>query len=603
MAVFGNDSAWQRLKRTFVEGRAVILLSGILLALVPPFLLILLGSWLKLTIRDENAHPVFDSVLRMVQSVTGTSADTAVPRALYGGLAVMALALAFLQAVLGQWYRRAIYRAANRAASTLRRQVHAQVFRLGTQDALGEERSWPREIFLDRIEHIRLGLVHWYRTMPHAVLLLVLLVALALMLNVWLALLTIALALLVVRWDRWLFEQAQRASRRFADQARLAGEYLAETMNLAPLAVGYAMSSSPAGPIAERLRQQEQQSLRADLASAVRTPWYWFVVLGCVVFWLLLVSLSQQASVVNSLIVLLALAGAWFPLMRIRRWRSEQLECLRAAKEVVHFLDREPPVQDLPAAQPLGRLNHQLKFDAVTVVDRHGNKLLDQVSFSIAAGSRTALVASHPRTTRALIELMPRLADPTSGRVLFDEQDLRFATVESARRQTLLVLRDALVFTGSVTENITCGESSFSTDQIHDAAKKSQIIDVVLTLPDNFETIIGKHGHQLNVWQEFRVALARALIRNPSVLVVEEPLVPPPEADQQAVELALQNAAAGRTLILVSRRLPALRSADTVMLFHQGRLVGQGKHAELLQQSDLYRHLNYMWFNPFPDIR
>ncbi len=601
MAIWGDDSAWQRLKRTAVEGRLSMVLSGVLLALVPPCLLIVFGSWLALRWQEQNFHWLFSGVTGVVRRASGQESDGRLPWSDLL-LAMAAVGLAFVQACCGQWYRRAIYRAAHRAASTLRRQLHAQVFRLGTQDGLEDQRSWPRELFSERIDQVRRGLVHWYRAVPHSLVLLVLLVGLALVVHVWLALVAIILGLLVYQWDRWLSERSERASRHYADQAHLASEYLAETMNLAPLAIGYAMSSSPAGPVADRLRHLEQQGLRADLAASARTPWYWFVVLVCAVSWLTLLSIGGH-SVVDGSIVLLSLAGAWFPWMRLRRWRSEQLECLRAAREIVLFLERQPAVHDLPSSQPLQPLRQQLRFDAVTVVDRHGQKLLDEVSFSIPAGSRTALVSSDPRTVRVLLELVPRLTDPASGRVLFDEHDLRFGTIDSARRQSLLVLRDALVFTGSVTENITCGDSSFTTDQIHEAAKKAQIIDVVLGLPDNFETIIGKYGHQLTVWQEFRVALARALLRNPSVLVVDEPWQPPPESEQAAVELAMHNAAAERTLIFVSRRLSALRSADTVLLFHEGRLVGQAKHTDLLQQSALYRHLNYMWFNPFPHIR
>ena len=600
MALLVSGSAFQRARALTSHAVWQVVLLGIVLALFPPLLLVLLGLVLAVMVNPQVENPwVFSRML----SATGSDllSDEQRPVALIW-LIGLGVAVALGQALVGHWYRRAIYRLGRQAATELKRRLHAQVFRLGTQDSLGEERAWPEELLLDQTDVVRRGIISWYRAVPQSVVLLALLWALAFVIHFWLALLTVILAALMWRLDGWLREWSGRASHRHRQHAEMADQLLAEAMRLAPLATGYAMTTSPAGPVADWLRQQEQEGYRADLATA-RSPWYWMVVLWCIAFWLMIVALAQDATLPGSIVLATAIVGSWFPLQRLRRWRSSWTEYERAAREIFAYLDREPPVRELPGAEPLGRVQREIRFDNVTVVDRHGTKLLHEVSCAVPAHALVALVASNPRVLRGLVELLPRLVDPTSGRVLFDDHDLRFVTIASARQQTLLVLRDALVFTGTVRDNITCGDESFTTDQIHEAAKQAQAIDFVLQLPDNFETVIGEHGHRLGPWQAFRIALARAIIRDPSVLVIEEPVEDLTESERGAVDLALQQARQGRTVLMLTRRLPVLRSADAVLLLHDGQLVGHAKHLELLEQSELYRHLNYMWFNPFPHIR
>jgi ATP-binding cassette subfamily B protein len=617
MAIAFSGKSFKRVRELVPGISWQVAISGILLALFPPILLVLLGLMLETqSLEREGAEaeaqqtrpdqaPAFFPSLKdeyiALYSKAFSGADSTVAPQLT--VAVVAAIVALFQAVVGQWHRRAVYRAARRITSELKRRLHSHVFTVGTQDSLGEERAWPQELLLEKTEMVRRGLVAWYRLIPHSLVLLVLLLVLALCIHLWLAIGTTVLAVLLVRFDRWLRDAGRRHSHVHAQHAQMADQLLAETMRLAPLATGYAMTPVPAGPVADWLRQQEQEGYYADVAAAARTPWYWMIVVLCVILWSLILVSARGATLTGNLVMALAIAAAWFPLRRLQQWSNQEPEYERAAREIFAYLDRPAPVQELPGAEPLPRLERQLQLDSVTVIDRQGHKLLREVSCTIKAGSRVAVVSSDPRTPRALIELLPRLVDPASGRLLFDDKDLRFATIASVRQQTLLVLKDALVFTGTVEENITCGVETFTTDQIHEAAKQAQAIDLILQLPDSFQTMIGEMAYRLPAWQAFRIALARALIRNPSVLVVEEPTEELTDAEREAVDKAIQQAAAQRTLILLPQRLSVLRNADTVLLFHEGQLIGQGKHSDLIQESELYRHLNYMWFNPFPHIR
>jgi ATP-binding cassette, subfamily B, bacterial len=235
----------------------------------------------------------------------------------------------------------------------------------------------------------------------------------------------------------------------------------------------------------------------------------------------------------------------------------------------------------------------------VTVMDRSGRKLLDEVSATIPAGVRTALFSADREAPAALAGLLVRFYDPVAGRVVYDEMDVRWGTLPSVRKHSVLVLNDAQLLTGTVAENISCGRSDLSMVQIHEAAKRAQAIDFILDLPDGFETIVGDQGIRLEPSQAFRIALARGVAGDPQLMIIEEPNGSVSEADAGTLDTALQAVSEGRTTLVIPSRLATLRSSDLILLLHDGKLLAHGKHPELLQSSELYRHLNYLRFNPY----
>jgi ABC-type multidrug transport system fused ATPase/permease subunit len=173
----------------------------------------------------------------------------------------------------------------------------------------------------------------------------------------------------------------------------------------------------------------------------------------------------------------------------------------------------------------------------------------------------------------------------------------------SVRLQAALVMHEGLLFTGTVAENIGCGDPQFLLPQIVDAAKRARAYDFVQRLPQQFNTVVGEHGMRLTNSQQLRIGLARALLRDPTLVILEEP---PDEMDAPTAELldqGIEELAGRRTLIVLPTRLSTLRKLDRVFLFHEGKLVDEGLHTELLQRSELYRHLIYQRFNMFRDGR
>jgi ABC-type multidrug transport system fused ATPase/permease subunit len=198
-----------------------------------------------------------------------------------------------------------------------------------------------------------------------------------------------------------------------------------------------------------------------------------------------------------------------------------------------------------------------------------------------------------------LAGLFVRLYDPAAGRVLYDGSDIRQATLDTLRSRAAMVAPAGMLFTGPVAENISCGDERFGLPQVQEAARRARAYDFIQRLPQGFSSVIGEHGLRLDVGQAFRVALARALVREPSVLVIDEPDDSLDESTAIEIDTALREAADSRTLIFLPARLSTLRTLDHIFLFHEGKVFAQGTHADLVKQCELYRHLHYVRFNPF----
>src|SRR5262249_12287586 len=175
------------------------------------------------------------------------------------------------------------------------------------------------------------------------------------------------------------------------------------------------------------------------------------------------------------------------------------------------------------------------------------------------------------------------------------------ATINSVRSQVGVLLPGQVLVTGTVSENIACGDTRLSARDVLEAARQSLAYDFIQKLPHGFETVVGEHGLHLSTAEAFLIGLPRLLVRKPSVAIVGESAEAVDAASDETLLTALDRLAANRTLIILARRLATLRSADRILLFHEGKLHSMGNHAELLADSALYRHLNYVRFNEFRD--
>jgi ATP-binding cassette subfamily B protein len=201
----------------------------------------------------------------------------------------------------------------------------------------------------------------------------------------------------------------------------------------------------------------------------------------------------------------------------------------------------------------------------------------------------------------ALVSLIPRFLDPTEGEIKVDGRSLKWVTQDSLRAQIGLVLQNSLVFNDTVANNIGCGDPSYTLPQIIEAAKLAHAHQFIQRLPYGYETQIGELGHSLRPGEQFRIALARAILRDPSLFIIEEPTDHLDDDTKDLVDDTLARVLAGKTVIYLPHRMSTLKECDRVYLLHEGRIVAAGEHRELMTENELYRHLYYLEFNPFAE--
>ncbi len=251
------------------------------------------------------------------------------------------------------------------------------------------------------------------------------------------------------------------------------------------------------------------------------------------------------------------------------------------AERVVDLLDTKEGVVDLPGAPPAPRFQGAIEFRNVSF-GYESKLVLQDISLSIPAGKTTAVVGPTGVGKTTLISLIPRLYDPNEGVVLIDGHDIREFSLKSVRAQISVVLQESVLFRASIFENIAYGRPNATLDEIIDAAKAANAHEFISALPDGYETEVGERGETLSGGQRQRIAIARAMIRNASILILDEPLVGLDAASADAVLDALERLTKGKTAIVISHLLSSVQNADHVVILEAGRVAQEGSFQELI---------------------
>ena len=262
-----------------------------------------------------------------------------------------------------------------------------------------------------------------------------------------------------------------------------------------------------------------------------------------------------------------------------------------SAERVFEILDEETQVEEAADAEPLPPLRGRLRFEKVSFSYARPHNVLRDVSLDIQPGQVLALLGPTGSGKSSIINMIPRFYDPTEGRILLDGHDARGATLHSLRSQIGIVLQESTLFATTIRENIAFGRPDACEAEIIEAAEAAQAHEFIETFPDGYDTKVGERGATLSGGQRQRVAIARTLLTDPRILILDDATSSVDTHTEHLIQIALANLMKGRTSVIIAQRLSTVRLADLILMLEKGRISAAGKHADLLESSPLYRHI------------
>jgi subfamily B ATP-binding cassette protein MsbA len=261
------------------------------------------------------------------------------------------------------------------------------------------------------------------------------------------------------------------------------------------------------------------------------------------------------------------------------------------AERVAEVMYQRSEVTDRENAVEANDFLGRIEFRNLAFEYEHGQPILSEINLTIAPGETVAIVGTTGAGKSTLVSLVPRFYDPTGGVVLLDGNDIRNFRVQSLREQMSLVLQDALLFSGTVRENIAFGHPEATDEEVAGAAVLANAAEFIQRLPQGYDTPIAERGATLSGGQKQRIAIARAILRNAPILILDEPTSGLDAASEQLVIEALGRAASKRTTLVIAHRLASIRFANRIVVMERGQIVEEGSHRELLERNGRYAHL------------
>ena len=279
------------------------------------------------------------------------------------------------------------------------------------------------------------------------------------------------------------------------------------------------------------------------------------------------------------------------PINRLTEVDNIFQEAIAAGERFFEILDETTEVSDAPDAVALSTIEGNLVFDGVAFRYGTGDKVLHDIAFEMAPGEMVALVGPSGAGKTSIANLICRFYDPNKGRITIDGHDLRRVKLSALRQQVAVVLQDSFLFNNNVAENLLYGKPDATREELAQAAKAANAHEFIMQLPQGYDTEIGERGVKLSGGQKQRLALARAILADPRILILDEATSSVDAEAEFLIQQALERVLEGRTSLVIAHRLSTVRNADKIIVLDQGRIVETGRHDELMQHGGLYSQL------------
>jgi ATP-binding cassette, subfamily B, bacterial len=301
--------------------------------------------------------------------------------------------------------------------------------------------------------------------------------------------------------------------------------------------------------------------------------------------------MRRQMSIGDLTVVIAYLGAVYGPLSAIAYTTGQLQGALAGAKRVRAMLAQEPEAFDRPGLIDADGVTGHIRFEDVNFAYPDGTAVLHGISFEAHPGEMVALVGLTGAGKTTLVSLIPRFYDPATGRVLIDGVDVRQYRLSSLRERISIVLQDPVLFSGTIADNLRYGRLDATAAEIEEAARAAHAHDFIVRLPKGYETEVAEAGGSLSGGERQRLSIARAVLKNAPILILDEPTSSLDAISEEIVFAALKRLRAGRTTIVIAHRLSTVRDADRILVLDGGRIAAVGRHDDLLKSSLLYRRM------------
>ena len=278
----------------------------------------------------------------------------------------------------------------------------------------------------------------------------------------------------------------------------------------------------------------------------------------------------------------------FFPLGQLGFIISLMAQASASASRIFEILDAKSEVRDAPDAYQLPPVVGHVRFEKTGFSYFNRHRVLHNITLEAQPGQIVALLGATGSGKSSIINLIPRFYDPTEGRITIDGHDLRRVTLNSLRDQVGIVLQETTLFAATIRENLLFGHPDATEEEMIAAAEVAQAHEFIQAMPDGYETEVGERGVTLSGGQKQRISIARALLKDPRILILDDATASVDTATEQLIQRALANLMEGRTSFVIAQRLSTVRAANLIVVLDKGRIVESGSHQELLEAQGIY---------------
>ena len=294
--------------------------------------------------------------------------------------------------------------------------------------------------------------------------------------------------------------------------------------------------------------------------------------------------------------VTMYLSPLYLPLQRFSELNVVYANAMAALDRIYEVMDEEPEIVSAPDAIDLPQIRGEVEFDKVNFSYDQKCPVLREVAFRVEPGERVALVGPSGSGKTTIVSLISRFYDVTAGHILIDGHDVRDVTVPSLRRHIAMVLQDPILFSGSIRENILYGKPWATDEEVLAAARAANALEFIMSMPHGFDSEVGERGNFLSGGQRQRVTIARAFLKDPKILILDEATANLDPESEHLLQNAMRRLVLGRTTFIIAHRLSTVINADRILVLSAGRVVESGTHHELLANGGIYRDFHRKQF-------